>query len=226
MWMQYPSSESLYSMDNQYLIGSDLLVKPITSPGASQVEVYFPTLDNWYDVDTFKELVGDSIQQSEDVISRVLKCDLDKIPVYQRGGSIIPRKLRLRRSSRLMYSDPYTLYVALDTSGNAYGDLYMDDEHSFDHDKTNSYGLAKFSVDMQKGMISNNVLNGTSNWAQNEAKSRMIERIVIMGANTAPKSFSSGNQSIDFHYDSTTEVIVLRKPGVSAVMDWEIKIVL
>ena len=212
-------------MDDQYLIGSDLLVKPITSPGASQVKVYFPTLDNWYDVDTFKELKGDSIQQNEDVVSQVLKCDLDKIPVYQRGGSIIPRKLRLRRSSRLMYTDPYTLYVALDTSGNAYGDLYMDDEHSFDHDKTDSYGLAKFSVNMQERIISNTVLGGTSNWAQNEAKSRMIERIIIMGAETAPKSFSSGNQSIDFHYDSDKEVIVLRKPDVSALMNWEINVV-
>jgi alpha 1,3-glucosidase len=31
---------------------------------------------------------------------------LDKIAVLQRGGSIIPRKLRLRRSSKLMINDP------------------------------------------------------------------------------------------------------------------------
>lgn len=38
---------------------------------------------------------------------------LRQIPVFQRGGSIIPRKLRVRRSSSCMEHDPYTLYVAL-----------------------------------------------------------------------------------------------------------------
>ena len=31
----------------------------------------------------------------------------------QRGGTIIPRKLRVRRCSALMINDPYTLFVAL-----------------------------------------------------------------------------------------------------------------
>lgn len=38
---------------------------------------------------------------------------LAQIPVFQRGGSIIPRKVRVRRSSECMENDPYTLYVAL-----------------------------------------------------------------------------------------------------------------
>lgn len=37
-----------------------------------------------------------------------------QIPVFQRGGSIIPKKLRVRRSSTCMEHDPYTLYVAVD----------------------------------------------------------------------------------------------------------------
>lgn len=37
-----------------------------------------------------------------------------QIPVFQRGGSIIPRKMRIRRSSALMVHDPFTLIVCLD----------------------------------------------------------------------------------------------------------------
>ena len=37
-----------------------------------------------------------------------------QIPLFQRGGSIIPKKLRIRRASSLMLNDPYTLSVALD----------------------------------------------------------------------------------------------------------------
>ena len=39
---------------------------------------------------------------------------LAQIPVFLRGGSIIPKKMRVRRSSSLMANDPYTLVVALD----------------------------------------------------------------------------------------------------------------
>ena len=36
-----------------------------------------------------------------------------QIPFFLRGGSIIPTKERLRRSSALMMNDPYSLIVAL-----------------------------------------------------------------------------------------------------------------
>lgn len=37
-----------------------------------------------------------------------------QIPVFQKGGTIVPKKLRVRRASSLMANDPYTLVVALD----------------------------------------------------------------------------------------------------------------
>lgn len=37
-----------------------------------------------------------------------------QIPVYQRGGYIVPRKERIRRSSSLTRNDPFTLIVCLD----------------------------------------------------------------------------------------------------------------
>jgi mannosyl-oligosaccharide alpha-1,3-glucosidase len=43
-----------------------------------------------------------------------MKTTLDRVPVYLCGGSIIPRKDRIRRSSQLTIRDPYTLIVALD----------------------------------------------------------------------------------------------------------------
>jgi hypothetical protein len=37
-----------------------------------------------------------------------------QVPVFQRGGHIVPRRLRERRSSSLTVHDPFTLIVALD----------------------------------------------------------------------------------------------------------------
>ena len=51
--------------------------------------------------------------------------------MFQRGGTIIPTLQRVRRSTKIMMNDPYTLIVALDENGAAKGYLYMDDGQSF-----------------------------------------------------------------------------------------------
>lgn len=38
---------------------------------------------------------------------------MDSIPTFQRGGTIIPKKERIRRSASLGVDDPYTLDIAL-----------------------------------------------------------------------------------------------------------------
>jgi alpha 1,3-glucosidase len=42
LWMEYPKDPETYAMDDQWLVGSDLLVKPVTARGVSQIDVYFP----------------------------------------------------------------------------------------------------------------------------------------------------------------------------------------
>ena len=53
--------------------------------------------------------------------------DWAQTPVFVRGGFIVPRRERPRRSSTAQAGDPYTLLVALDTTGRAQGHLYEDD---------------------------------------------------------------------------------------------------
>ena len=43
---------------------------------------------------------------------------LVQVPVFQRGGTIVPKKMRVRRCSSLTANDPYTLIVALDSQVN------------------------------------------------------------------------------------------------------------
>lgn len=59
-------------------------MKPVVTEGASSVDVYLPGGVIWYDVDTMAPVRGEGAHRSVDA-------PLDKIPVYQRGGSIIPR---------------------------------------------------------------------------------------------------------------------------------------
>ena len=219
--MQYPDLEELYHLDDQFLVGSDLLVKPVTTPGATEVEVLFPTADLWYDVDTMLKMpIGAA---DEKIASITVSSDIDKIPVYQRGGSIISRKLRLRRSTQMMINDPYTLYIALDSSRKASGLIYMDDEDTFDHERKGFYAEARLSVDMTSSIRCK--VEGSDEWIGGQSSDvRMIERVIIMGLDKAPQDISVDSQKLDFVYDDEKKVLVVRKPNVSALKDWEISL--
>uniref|UniRef100_A0A663LN60 Uncharacterized protein n=1 Tax=Athene cunicularia TaxID=194338 RepID=A0A663LN60_ATHCN len=54
-----------------------------------------------------------------------------RIPVFQRGGTVIPLKTAAGKSTEWMIDISYELHVALDTEACAIGELYLDDGHSF-----------------------------------------------------------------------------------------------
>ena len=54
-----------------------------------------------------------------------INVDMDSIPIFLRGGSIVPRQERARRSSLQMHGDPFTLIVALNDSAAASGDCLI-----------------------------------------------------------------------------------------------------
>jgi len=220
MWMQYPEIDALFAVDHQYLIGADMLVRPVTGPGVTESEVLLPAKDIWYDVETSTAVAQDSTQ--DDVLRLTVPSSIDQIPVYQRGGSIIPRKLRLRRSAYLMKKDPYTLYIALDKEMKASGRLYMDDEESFGHEKRGEFAEAKLQFD---GKLLSNVVNVGEGWESTVSgmkTERMIERIVVMGVVNAPKSISTKGEEISFQHDAERHILVVRKPNVSALEHWTV----
>lgn len=127
LWAHYPSETETYAIDDEILIGDSILVRPVFQPSVTDVNVYFPGEGkvSWYDVDTMQPYHQPGIVN--------IPVTLHKIPVFQRGGSIIPRKMRIRRSTVAMKNDPYTLIVIADSTGKANGTLYIDDEASFEY---------------------------------------------------------------------------------------------
>ena len=83
LWMEYPGDAAVLTMDDQWLVGSDILVKPVTAEGGKSASVYFPA-GAWYDVVSFARVQGGA--------ARTVDAPLTKIPVFQRGGSIVPRQ--------------------------------------------------------------------------------------------------------------------------------------
>jgi len=126
MFFEFPENEKVFELDDQFMVGSDLLVKPVIEQGQTEITIYLPPSEKWYDYKTRK-----LVQTKEGYLT--IPTSLSTIPVYQRGGSIIPQRVRHRRSSSSMKHDPYTLLIALDEKNEAKGQFYVDDGQTFDY---------------------------------------------------------------------------------------------
>ena len=81
MIFDYQYDATLRDLDDQYLLGPDLLVAPVTEVGMTARQVYLPAGD-WYDWHS-----GEVFSGNQFVLAAT---PMDHIPVYARGGALIP----------------------------------------------------------------------------------------------------------------------------------------
>ncbi|XP_057364594.1 neutral alpha-glucosidase AB-like isoform X2 [Daphnia carinata] len=210
LWMEYPQDGETFSIDNQYLLGDSILVHPVVRSGEQEVSVYFPGVDTlWYEIETFKAYEAPGYQ--------MIPVTIEKIPIFQRGGTIVPKKERARRASSLMTKDPYTFIVTLDKQGKAHGRLYIDDGQSLEYQK-GSYIILE--LNMEGHTLSSKV---TNQGAFETPES--IEKIVIVGLSRAPSSIvDNTGRILEYRYDATSQTLVLRKPNFSVSNEWSVNL--
>ncbi|EON62961.1 alpha 1,3-glucosidase [Coniosporium apollinis CBS 100218] len=173
----FPADEKGFDVDDQLYIGSTgLLAKPIVTEDAESVSIHLPDAEPYYDYFDYTVYRGPG--------AVTVPAPLDKIPLLMRGGHIVPRRDRPRRSSGLMKWDPFTLVVVLDSQGNAEGSLYLDDGESFDYQQ-GAHIHRRFSFDAQtKSLTSTDAATKgpkTAEWLKKMGGVR-VEKVVVVNA--------------------------------------------
>ena len=116
LMLNYQSDYNTLSIDDEFMIGTDLLAAPILHPGQTSRMLYLPPGD-WVDFWTDKHITGGTEIQAD--------APLETIPLYVRAGAIIPM------GPEMNYVDektgPLTLHVYPDAQGHAALSLYEDD---------------------------------------------------------------------------------------------------
>ena len=114
MYLRWPGASEAYRFDGQYMLGDELLVAPVTKPGATATKrVWFPP-GRWVDVFTGEEHRGGRSER--------LRVPLDRMPVFARVGAIVPRDPD--PAPRSSQADPLALDVYAGASGT--DELYED----------------------------------------------------------------------------------------------------
>jgi len=115
--LNYQDDPSTYNLDDQFMVGQDLLVAPIMKPDVTRRLVYLPA-GTWYDYWTNKKYAGGTMI--------TVDAPLDVVPLFVRGGAMIPVGPSLNYVGEKP-ADPITFNIYPDDTGSASGSLYEDD---------------------------------------------------------------------------------------------------
>ncbi len=132
--LQYQDDKNVHEIGDQYLLGDNLLVCPVTTKGAQTRTVYLPAGD-WFDYWTGKSYSG---RQYIHVVT-----PLDIMPMFVKAGSIIPRQPVMNYVGERPVPQ-LTLEVY---PGNGTFEVYEDDGRSLAYQQ-GKYSLVKLETAM------------------------------------------------------------------------------
>jgi alpha-glucosidase len=115
--LNYQDDPNTYNLDDEFMIGSDLLVAPVVKPDVTRRLVYLPK-GTWYDFWTNKKYEGGTMFTAE--------APLETVPMFVRAGAIIPMGPEMSYTGEKP-QDPITFNIYPDDQGSASMTLYEDD---------------------------------------------------------------------------------------------------
>jgi alpha-glucosidase (family GH31 glycosyl hydrolase) len=124
--MEYPDDPNVWELGRQYLFGPDLLVAPVTRAGATHWPVYLPA-GLWYDFWTGERYEGGQAISVE--------TPLDTMPLFARGGAIIPMGPVMQRTDERPLDDLTLLVYPGNSTQSGACILYEDDGATRDHQR-------------------------------------------------------------------------------------------
>ncbi|SMY23307.1 unnamed protein product [Zymoseptoria tritici ST99CH_1A5] len=192
---EFPNDPSLAATDQQFLLGPALLITPVLGQGQTSVQGVFPGVaqgEVWYDWYTQEAM---SAQPGENV---TIPAPLSHIPVFVRGGYVLPRQEALYTTAECRNSS-WSLLAALDKNGAASGQLYVDDGESL---VQNSTLLVDFTA-------SNGTLYASSRGLYEDKNS--LANVTVLGVQSQPSAVTLNGQNVasGVAYNSTSKVLAV-----------------
>jgi alpha-glucosidase len=115
--LNYQDDSNTQNLDDQFMVGTDLLVAPVMKPDVSRRLVYLPK-GTWYDYWTNRKYEGG--------VTIAVDAPMETVPMFVRGGAIIPMGPEMNYVGEKRF-DPITFNIYPDEQGSASTTLYEDD---------------------------------------------------------------------------------------------------
>ena len=93
LWFDYPSDQRTYEVEDQFLVGSELLVAPVINEGSVRRNVYFPCGSEWRDWWTGASYEGNSEIE--------IDAPIETLPLFIRAGAALPTQAVVQHTGEM-----------------------------------------------------------------------------------------------------------------------------
>ncbi len=164
LWYEFPNDKQTYLINDEYLVGGDVLVAPVVKEGMKTRGIYLPVGAEWIDWWT-----GEKLESGK---THYLPTPLDRLPIFVRVGAVIPTQSVIQHTGE-MPSAPITLNVITGIAPNKTETamLYQDAGEGYGY-KSNDWREIK--IEHKQGLLT---LNRIGNF--NGQKIKFIEAVGI-----------------------------------------------
>ncbi|MGH9940926.1 MAG: TIM-barrel domain-containing protein [Pyrinomonadaceae bacterium] len=202
-WFNYPEAFRTYvtpaNAEDEYLIGSDLLVAPVTRPGALKRAVYFPGKgEQWIDWWTGERYAGDSTKE--------VNAPLDRLPLFVRAGASIPMQPVVQHTGEMSRA-PLGLVVATTTGGGTGQSSFYQDSGEGYATQRNGWRITEVTQGANTIRLKNLGYEG----------GRLLSFVEMIGITAKPKEVrADGREVKDVSFDRDTRRLRFELPAQGA----------
>jgi len=93
VWYEFPDDSQTYLINDQYMVGSDVLVAPVVKEGMQTRGIYLPKGAEWIDWWT-----GEKYESGK---THYLKTPLERLPIFVRVGAVIPTQTVIQHTGEM-----------------------------------------------------------------------------------------------------------------------------
>jgi alpha-glucosidase len=199
LFLEFPKDEAVTGNEEEFMLGTNLLVAPKVWEFVEKYKVQFPKGD-WYDYWTGAKV---------STMPLTVEPKLDELPIYVRAGTILPRQ-SLVQSTQDVPQGP--LEVGVYPGQTCGGSLYLDDGHTFNYTRGEYLRLTFSCAVSPKGEVSVQMKPAEGTF---KPWFRQIQ-FKIYDAQS-PRSVRVGNAAVqDFQYDAAHKMLSVSAPFVAS----------
>jgi alpha-D-xyloside xylohydrolase len=179
----------VYGIKDQFMFGPALLVNPVTAMGATSRSVYLPA-GTWYDFWTGSTTSGGTMTTAN--------APLNQIPIYVRGGSIVPMGPMIQYA--MQSADP--LEIRVYPGADASFSIYDDEGDTYNYE---SGQLAQIPLTWNDAAKTLTI--GARTGSYTGMPTTRTFNVVFVGANHGAGLGVTGTADQMVHYDGTPSVV-------------------
>lgn len=214
--LEFPNDENVYGIDDQFMLGKDILIAPVIKEGATRRVLYLPE-GNWIDYNSPQKTYS-----GEQTIE--YPASLNTIPMFVKSGAIISKMPIMQYIDQIEHA-PVIFEIFPSEKPSAF-ELYEDDGTTNNY-KKDMFSKTRIESHDSSGLLEISLFENQNNSFKTEKRNYLLQihlpskpkKILLNHVKLKPTRLSKINEDVNsnfndsgFNYSPENQMLIIRIP--------------